>query len=82
MQLRQKTTRPPRSIPLLSVLRADLRTATLRANYAHVIADVTGRSLLPSEHSIKTARASQLPHARSNSTGPKSAKQRPSGLYG
>jgi integrase len=45
-------------------------TATLLANYAHVIADVAGRSLLPSEHAIKTARATQLPHARSSSTGP------------
>jgi hypothetical protein len=45
-------------------------TATLLTNYAHVIADVAGRSLLPSEHAIKAARASQLPHTRSNSTGP------------
>ncbi len=45
-------------------------TATLLANYAHVVADVAGRSLLPSEHAIEAARTSQLPHTRSNSTGP------------
>jgi integrase len=43
-------------------------TATLLAHYAHVIADVAGRSLLPSEHAIMVARATQPPPARSNST--------------
>jgi integrase len=45
-------------------------TATLLANYAHVIADVAGRSLLSSEHAIKAARAVSTPHAHSNSTAP------------
>ncbi len=57
-------------------------TATLLTNYAHVIADVAGRSLLPSEHAIKTARASQLPHARSNSTGPDGRQAVTHWLYG
>jgi hypothetical protein len=38
-------------------------TAMLLANYAHVIADVAGRSLLPSEHAINrtyTTRLQQL----------------------
>ena len=43
-------------------------TATLLAHYAHVIADVAGQSLLPSEHAIKAARATRPPLARSNST--------------
>ena len=57
-------------------------TATLLANYAHVIADVAGRSLLPSEHAIKTARATQLPHARSSSTGPDGRQAVTRWLYG
>jgi len=57
-------------------------TATLLANYAHVIADVAGRSLLPSEHAIKTARASQLPRTRSNSTGPDGRQALTRWLYG
>jgi integrase len=43
-------------------------TATLLAHYAHVIADVSGRSLLPSEHAIKAARGTQPPHTPSSST--------------
>jgi len=148
----QKTTRPPRSIPLLSVLRADLReyqltcgrseglilqsavgmpwrasitdgrqqtrrtyrgpvpyhlrhsfasllihegqhslvqisewlghsTATLLANYAHVIADVAGRSLLSGEHAIEAARAASTPHACSNSTAPSGRRAITQWLY-
>jgi integrase len=57
-------------------------TLTLLRNYAHVIADVAGRSLLPSEHPTKTARAAPPPHTRSNSTGPKGAHAITRWLYG
>lgn len=57
-------------------------TATLLANYAHVIADVAGRSLLPTEHAIKTARASQLPQEHSNSTAPDGRRAVTRWLYG
>jgi integrase len=57
-------------------------TTTLLANYAHVIADVAGRSLLPSEHAIKTARATQLPQTRSSSTGPEGRQAVTRWLYG
>jgi integrase len=57
-------------------------TATLLANYAHVIADVAGGLLLPSEHAIKTARATQLPRTRSSSTGPDGRQAVTRWLYG
>jgi hypothetical protein len=57
-------------------------TLTLLRNYAHVIADVAGRSLLPSEHAIKTARAAPPPHTCSNSTGPTARKQPHDGSTG
>jgi integrase len=57
-------------------------TLTLLRNYAHVIADVAGRSLLPSEHPIKTARNAPPPHTRSNSTGPTSTQATTRWLYG
>jgi integrase len=56
-------------------------TLTLLRNYAHVIADLAGRSLLP-EHVIKTARAAPPPHTRSNSTGPNSTQATTRWLYG
>jgi integrase len=57
-------------------------TLTVLRNYAHVIADVAGRSLLPSEHAIKTARAAPPPHTCSNSTGPNSTQATTRWLYG
>ena len=42
--------------------------ATLLTHYAHVIADVAGKSTLPSEQAIKTARGTQPPGRTSNST--------------
>jgi integrase len=45
-------------------------TATLLTHYAHVIADVAGGSLLPSEHAIKAARVASRPQPCSNSTAP------------
>lgn len=45
-------------------------TTILLANYAHVISDVAGRSLLPSDQAIRAARTSQQPHVHSNSTAP------------
>jgi integrase len=42
--------------------------ATLLAHYAHVIADVAGKSTLPSEQAIKAARGTQPPYRPSNST--------------
>jgi hypothetical protein len=43
-------------------------TATLLTHYAHVIADVAGRSILPSEHAIRAARGDQAPRSRSSWT--------------
>ena len=42
--------------------------ATLLSHYAHVIADVAGKSTLPSEQTIKAARSPRPSLARSNST--------------
>jgi hypothetical protein len=42
--------------------------ATLLTHYAHVIADVTGKSTLPSEQAIKAARGTQPPYTPNNST--------------
>jgi integrase len=42
--------------------------ATLLTHYAHVIADVAGKSTLPSEQAIKAARETQALYSRSNST--------------
>jgi hypothetical protein len=42
--------------------------ATLLSHYAHVIADVAGKSTLPSEQMIKAARSPRPSLARSNST--------------
>lgn len=42
--------------------------ATLLSHYAHVIADVAGKSTLPSEQAIKAARSTRSSMASSNST--------------
>jgi hypothetical protein len=42
--------------------------ATLLTHYAHVVADVAGKSTLPSEQAIKAARGTTSPYTIRNST--------------